>query len=137
MGHKQSATPVQTGNTTAVGIVTSSIRQKRSKAMDMRFHWVQDQTHLGNFLIYWAPGKCNLADYFSKHHPAAHHRRMRPIYLLNQTSYSPLQSAIRIQLSKHFQLHACARVCSYSSSTRSLQYLKSQFNNIEEISTSH
>ena len=37
MGHPQPCTPMKTDNSTAAGIVNSSIRQKKSKAMDMRF----------------------------------------------------------------------------------------------------
>ena len=83
MGHPQPPTPVATDNSTALGIVTSSIKQRRSKAMDMRFHWVQDRVKQNQFLIYWAPGNTNLADYFSKHHPPHHHRNMRKQFLLN------------------------------------------------------
>jgi hypothetical protein len=35
MGHPQPPTPIQTGNTTARGIVTGTIKQKRSRAIDM------------------------------------------------------------------------------------------------------
>jgi hypothetical protein len=48
--------------------------------MDMRFYWLQDRVEQGQFRVYWAPGKYNLADYFSKLHPPSHHRKMRPIY---------------------------------------------------------
>ena len=83
MGHPQPPTPIQTDNTTASGIVNSSIRPKRSKAMDMRFHWMQDRCNQKQFLVYWKPGKHNLADYFSKHHPPHHHKHMRSTYLIN------------------------------------------------------
>jgi hypothetical protein len=62
---------MQTDNSTA-----------RSRAIDMRFYWVRDRVKQGHFDIYWAPGSTNLADYFTKHHPAKHHQAMRPIYLL-------------------------------------------------------
>ena len=35
LGHKQPPTPIQVGNTTAVGFVNKTIKQKRSKAIDM------------------------------------------------------------------------------------------------------
>jgi hypothetical protein len=35
MGHPQPPTPIQTDNSTAYGIVNSSIRQRRSRAIDM------------------------------------------------------------------------------------------------------
>jgi hypothetical protein len=47
----------------------------------MRFYWVQDRCNQGQFIVYWKPGKVNLGDYFSKHHPAYHHLNMRKVYL--------------------------------------------------------
>ena len=44
MGHMQPRTPIQTDNSTAEGIINSSIQPKQTKAMDMRFHWLQDRT---------------------------------------------------------------------------------------------
>ena len=52
MGYKQPPMPIQTDNTTAEGIINSSLRQKRTKVIDMRFHWMQDRTNHGHFLIY-------------------------------------------------------------------------------------
>ena len=40
MGHKQLATPLQTNNSTAEGIVNGKVQPKCTKAMDMRFHWL-------------------------------------------------------------------------------------------------
>ena len=93
MGHPQPPTPVATDNTTALGLVTSSIKQRRSKAMDMRFHWMQDRVQQRHFLVYWAPGAENMADYFSKHHLASHHQKMRAKYLLNHLSTFPIHTA--------------------------------------------
>ena len=92
LGHPQDATPIVTDNATATGIANDSIKQKRSKAMDMRFFWIRDQVRQGKFMIYWQPGKTNKADYYTKHHPAKHHRRMRPFYLHTDTSnrFAPL-----------------------------------------------
>ena len=42
LGHKQPATPMQTDNDTVCGILTSKFKQNRSKAIDMRFYWLQD-----------------------------------------------------------------------------------------------
>ena len=38
MHHPQPPTPIQVDNSNAVGIANNSIKQKRSKAMDMCFH---------------------------------------------------------------------------------------------------
>eukprot|EP00978_Attheya_sp_CCMP212_P026418 scaffold86865_cov67-Attheya_sp.AAC.1 len=84
MGHPQPATPIQIDNTTTLGIVHSNFRQRRSKAMDMRFYWVQDRVRQGHF---------NLADYFTKHHPPSHHRQMHSTYLHSRANY--LSSVMR------------------------------------------
>jgi hypothetical protein len=38
LGHIQPATPLRPDNSTAFGILNETIKQKRSKAMDMRYH---------------------------------------------------------------------------------------------------
>ena len=43
MGHQQPPTPVQVDNSTALGISTDTIKQIKSKAMDMRFYWIRDR----------------------------------------------------------------------------------------------
>jgi hypothetical protein len=54
---------------------------KALKAMDMRFHWLQCHITQGQFRYYWRPGTQNLADYFTKHHPATHHNSVSPTIL--------------------------------------------------------
>ena len=81
MGHPQPATKVKTDNMTARSILTGTIKQKRSKAIDMRFYWLKDQQEQGQLDIIWEPGKQNLADYSTKHHAVSHHRILRCIYL--------------------------------------------------------
>mmetsp|Transcript_6798 Transcript_6798/g.12795 ORF Transcript_6798/g.12795 Transcript_6798/m.12795 type:complete len:338 (-) Transcript_6798:2268-3281(-) len=83
MGHPQPPTPLKTNNSTAHGILTSLVKQKRSKAFDMRFYWLKDRIAQQQFHVYWKPGNQNLADYITKHHPPAHHKIMRSKYLLN------------------------------------------------------
>jgi hypothetical protein len=81
MGHPQPPTPIQTVNSTAAGITNETVRQRKSKAMDMRFYWIQDRVRQNQFLVYWRKGSENLGDYFTKHHSTAHHRQIRPTYL--------------------------------------------------------
>ena len=49
MGHKQPAIPVQDNNSTAEGIVNKPVQPKRTKAMDIRFHWLQHCYILNQF----------------------------------------------------------------------------------------
>jgi hypothetical protein len=81
MGHKQPHTPLQTDNSMADGVVNGKITPKRTKAMDMRFHWLRDRECQEQFRIYWRPGKLNYADYWTKHHQAKHHQNVRREFL--------------------------------------------------------
>ena len=92
MGHRQPATPLQTDNATAEGVINRKIQPKRTKAMDMRFHWLRDRETLLQFRIYWRSGKLNLADYFTKHHPASHHRDVRGEFLTKQIILDAIQA---------------------------------------------
>jgi hypothetical protein len=83
MGHPQPPTPIATDNSTAAGIMNRTVKQQRSKAIDMRFYWVRDRVDQKQFRIFWAPGATNIADYYTKHHSAKHHQYMRPL-ILNQ-----------------------------------------------------
>jgi hypothetical protein len=56
MGHPQPRTPIQTNNTTAEEVINNKIQPKRTKAIDMRFHWLRDREAQGQFKIYWRPG---------------------------------------------------------------------------------
>jgi len=53
LGHPQPPTPMQADNSTATGIANDTLKQRRSKAMDMRFYWIRDWIHQGHFLVYW------------------------------------------------------------------------------------
>ena len=81
MDHPQPPTPIQTDNDTATGLVNQTIKQKYSKTVDMRIHWIRDHIELGQFRVYWKPDATNKADYFSKHHLPSHHRVVRHEYL--------------------------------------------------------
>jgi hypothetical protein len=81
VGHPQPPTPMEADNTTATGYSHGTIKQKHTKAIDIRFYWIKDRVKQGQFDVYWGPGYQNLADYFTKHHSPAHHKRMREIYI--------------------------------------------------------
>ena len=84
MGHKQPKTPLQTDNAMAEAVTNGKIQPKRTKAMDMRFHWLRDRECQEQFRIYWRPGKLNYADYWTKHHPAKHHQNIRKEFITPQ-----------------------------------------------------
>jgi len=93
MGHPQPRTPIQTDNKTANDLLTNKIMPKALKAMDMRFHWLRCRDAQGQFQYYWRPGTQNLADYFTKHHPASHHKASQA-HVLNIKLRSTIQETV-------------------------------------------
>jgi hypothetical protein len=81
MGHKQPSTPIQTDNAMADAVINGKIQPKRTKAMDMRFHWLRDRECQQQFRFYWHPGKTNYADYWTKHHLPSYHVHMQKEFL--------------------------------------------------------
>jgi hypothetical protein len=86
IGHQQPPTPIQTDNSTASGLANDTIRQKRSKAMNMRYFWIRDQSDANIFDVFWNQGKSNRADYYSKQHPTSIHRAIRPTIMITAES---------------------------------------------------
>ncbi len=84
MRHKQPATILQTNNAMAKAVTNGKVQPKRTKAMDMRFYWLQDRECQRQFRIYWRPGKLNYADYWTKHHSTKHHQHMRKEFITPQ-----------------------------------------------------
>jgi hypothetical protein len=96
LGHRQPTTgsPFDTDNNSAKGILNEKMRQKLSKSFDLRYWWMKDCIHQGQFDLNWSPGKFDLADYFTKHHPPWHHRKMRYKYLQKVNSMQSLQNTV-------------------------------------------
>ena len=97
MGHPQPATPVQTDNACASGIANDTVKQKRSRAMDMRFYWVRDRVRQDHFYIFWAPGDINIADYYTKHFAPSHHRVIRSTVLHSPSAHSAMQGCVDLR----------------------------------------
>ena len=110
MGHPQPPTPVQIDNSTALGIEKCTIKQRKSKATDIRFYWIRDRSNQDQFNIYWKPGSTNRGEYFTKHFPPSNHTTVTPNYL-HVSKYgkpSTLQGFVNLTLSANNSLHPCA-----------------------------
>ena len=105
IGHPQRTTRVKTDNKTANSFVHASMRAKRSKTWDMRYHWLREQTTKKIFDIFWDKGTNNDADYFTKHHSPMVHRTQRPRFILK--GFSAVQVLNRLKNNNFL-----ARVCS-------------------------
>jgi hypothetical protein len=86
LDHIQPPTPLRTDNSTAFDILNETIKQKISKAMEIRYHWLTDRVCQKQFDVYWRPGRENLGDYHTKHHSAQHQKDMRGFVLHQATS---------------------------------------------------
>ena len=92
--YKQSPTPIETEKSNPLDIVKSTVKKKKLKSIFMRFYWVKDRTHQGQFFIDWGPGKTNKLYYFTKHHPQSHRTSTRHEYL-HKVNPSPIFVPLR------------------------------------------
>jgi hypothetical protein len=95
MGYKQPPTPMQTNNTTAIGVVNNNIQPKHTKAMDMHFNWLRCCKTQNQFHFFWHPGPTNKADYWTKHHCAAHHIEKRHGILTHKSVLDALRASLK------------------------------------------
>ena len=95
MGHNQPPTPMQTDNSTALGVVNNNIQPRHTKATDMRFHWLRCHEAQWQFQLFLCPGTTNRADYWTKHHCAAHHIQKCPEILTPKIVQDALRTSVK------------------------------------------
>ena len=83
LGFQQFPVTVTMDNSVACGVVNNTVKSRRSKAMDMRFHWLKDREAQKQFKFIWDKGSNNLADYFTKILPSKEYKARRHIYVDN------------------------------------------------------
>ena len=81
LGHAQPPTTIYCDNECAVGLANDTVKIKRSKSIDMRFHWIRDRINQGHFIVQWIKGTSNLADFFTKALPVHLHQSMMPKFV--------------------------------------------------------
>jgi hypothetical protein len=89
IGHPQPPTPIQTKNSTALGVVTNNILPRRTKAMDMHFGWLRDRDAQEQFRYYWRPGTTNLSDYWTSTIAAPTTKKNKARFSPHFSSYKP------------------------------------------------
>ena len=77
MGWPQPCSPVQTDNSTAIGVTNKTIIAKRANMMEMRLWWLQCRGFPKQFHYYWDAVSKNWADYSTKHHTDIYHNAHR------------------------------------------------------------
>jgi hypothetical protein len=99
MGHPQPPTPIQTDNLMAEGFINNKIQAKHTKSQDMWHYWLKCREAQEQFRFFWRPGGLNLADYLTKHHPAAHHQNMRMVFLTKLKDLEELHGRVNSEQS--------------------------------------
>ena len=115
MRHPQpeDGTPLQSDNLCAVGLANDTMAPRKSKSIDMRFHWIRDRVKQKQFNVYWRPGKDNLADFFTKPLPVHKHQEImdklirRDKFCNNAISFRKFQRSykywVKRMSSEHYQ----------------------------------
>lgn len=52
LGHPQPSSPIQVDNKCASGILNNTVKQSRSKSIDMRFYWVKGRIKIDELIIF-------------------------------------------------------------------------------------
>jgi hypothetical protein len=95
LGHIKPPTPLRTDNSKAFGILNKTNKQKRSKEMDMRYHWLTYRVRQKK-LTFICPGRENLGDYHTKHHSAQHHKDMHGLILHQSNILQVLRGCVKL-----------------------------------------
>ncbi len=93
LGYPQPATTILCDDTTAIGLANDNIKMKRSKAIDMRFHWIRDRVRQNQFYLVYIHTKENIADYMTKNLPKELHDKFI-FYLVRDTTHAATQCLI-------------------------------------------
>ena len=59
LGYPQPATYILVDNEVASGITSNTIEPKRTKSIDMQFHWLRDRVQMQEYIVIWRKGVYN------------------------------------------------------------------------------
>jgi hypothetical protein len=101
LGHPQPPTLILCDNACAVGLANETLKVKRSKSIDLRFHWIRDRIRQNEIQVSWIAGKSNVADFFTKPLPVHEHQRYLRLLVTSPLRQSSpgLRSSVRRAIS--------------------------------------
>lgn len=114
LGYPQPPTYILTDNKCAEGIANNTIKPKRTKSLEMQYHWLRDRVARKQFIVEWRPGVHNLADFFTKPLPVhTHQAYMELLVQIPATATALCAKASRALASRYYKLHTAqeTRVC--------------------------
>jgi hypothetical protein len=102
LGYPQPPTYILVDNEVASGIANNTIEPKRTKSIDMQFHWLRDRVQLQEFIVIWRKGIYNLADFFTKPLSVKDHESVMHL-LVRVPSSSPALHSKRVVRSRRWR----------------------------------
>ena len=90
--HIQPPTIAMTYNVIGYLFGNDNILQRRSRAIDMRFHLVRDRFRQVQFLVYWVEGENNITGKFTKQYPTIHNFFKQSTYIVPTSDSSKYAS---------------------------------------------
>jgi len=81
LGYPQVGTLISCDNTTASDAANRTTRMRKLQTTAMRHHWIQDRVKSGQFVVKWAKGSENKADFFTKILPVNLFKTIRHLYV--------------------------------------------------------
>ena len=105
LGYPQPPTYILVDNKVAYGIASNTIEPKRTKSIDMQFHWLRDRVQLQEFIVIWRKGMYNLADFFTKPLSVKDHQSVMHL-LVRVPSSSPVLHTHRALRTQHRRIFA-------------------------------
>ena len=76
LGLDFSPVPLYTDNQSYIAFSKAAIHNKRTKHIDIQYHYTRDQIEKGNILLLYIPGTDNPADILTKPLPPYKHRKL-------------------------------------------------------------
>ena len=80
MGFNMETTPLCTDNQGAIFTATNPITERRSKHIDIRFHYIREVINKGSVEVFHIPGEDNPADMLTKNLGLVKHTKFREAY---------------------------------------------------------
>ena len=109
LGHEQPPTILANDNIVANGASHGRIKEKKTKTLALRYHWIKDQVKQGNILPVWRPGHTNGADFFTKPQPAHKFNRLKHRFVQHPPNASNTSLPPRMRKNAMHQQQQSAR----------------------------
>ena len=103
LGYPQVGTLISCDNTTAADAANRTTRMRKLQTTAMRHHWIQDRVKSGQFVVKWAKGSENKADFFTKILPVNLFKTFRHLYVTDLPVSIRNEQLFKLKLSQNLK----------------------------------